>query len=676
MSIEKTDVQLCTIVDKMCANDIVSSGSYKADNKYIFDRYNAEDYGDEEEGLSTIKTTEVADTVDSDMVSYVRVFLSGNRPVEFEPLNASDQNDVKEAEIKNAYIQHILDGVDDSYIKQFNWLKEMDLQQMGWLEYGVEEEEKPITRSYHNLTPIEFQIKSQELAQELAVDVKEIEIESQEEVQLDGESEQRFDFKAKVTKTRQKFFIQNVPWEDMIITRNVQTKSDADIFGKRFRIRRGDLVAQGYDKELVAKIPTFDANLGDDVKTDRYKRQSGDNKDTGSQEWANQEVEGQDVYALIDWDDDDIAERRHVIKVGNDIVLENEPHDHIPYAGGSVIPMPHNIVGKSRAQLSLEQQRISTVFSRHISDNASAVNQGRAFVDSKTVNMEDYFNSAKHGAIRVKGNPSASVFPDPVMYHGDKTLQVLAHFDSLQAKRTGQIITNQALTSDQLHKETATRFQGMQQAASGKIELASRNIAEGPYTMLYEGLAWMAYTHQDTEQEFAVLGQQISVIPSDWENEHKAKSKVGTGFDDDEAKIQTLTGLLQLISQEQEAGSGLSDSQKKYNVYKELVRSTGLHGVENFFNDPSQPIQTVIAENEILKRQLAQLQQMMENPLEGAEKIKQQGSIMRDQMKYQHDKQMKAVDVNQENTDRATDAFFKAAELELQYNTDIPGQGL
>lgn len=631
------DTEICEIVDRLIANDIYSSGTYREDNQFIADRYNAELYGDEEEGLSSIVTTEVADTVDSDMVAYVRTFLSGNRPVEFKPVRDSPEA-VKEAELKNLYVQWIIDNCEGSFRKQYDWLKEGSIIKMSWIEYGIKEEVVTEEEEFTGYTASEVEAKMDPIRKEKGVDS--VEIEQTIEVMPDGSEVETFDFKVKVTRKKQVFFLQNIPWEDVICSKNVQCKHDAEVFGKRFRKRRGEVVSELMAKEEITKekaiervknIPLCGPGESESTKDRRFAGQGGYDPVDNYNQWAIQEVEGVDVYALVDADDDGIAERRHIIKFGNDIVLENEPFDHIPYAGGSVIPMPHNIVGKSRGEISVAQQRISTVFSRHISDNASAVNQGRAFVDTKTVNMDDYFNSVKHGAIRVKGNPSNSVLPDPVLYHGDKTLQVISHFDALHAKRVGQVLTNQALTSDQLHKETATRFNGLEKAATGKIELAARVIAETWYSDLYQGIAWFAQKYQDTVQEDFVLGEQLNIKPSSWRFEMNTKAVVGTGFDDDDKRISALLALLDLMSREIESGTTLADNQKKYNVYKQLVRASGLHGVDQYFNDPSKPLETVFAQNQILEQAVKMLQmqlQQSQDSLTEAQRIDAQAKLL------------------------------------------------
>ena|SRR6266478_2392617 len=53
--------------------------------------YNAEPYGNEIDGSSQIVTTEVRDTVESIMPSLMKIFLSGDKVAQFDPMGPEDE---------------------------------------------------------------------------------------------------------------------------------------------------------------------------------------------------------------------------------------------------------------------------------------------------------------------------------------------------------------------------------------------------------------------------------------------------------------------------------------------------------------------------------------------------------------------------------------------------------
>jgi len=301
--------------------------------------------------------------------------------------------------------------------------------------------------------------------------------------------------------------------------------------------------------------------------------------------------------------------------------------------------------------------------------------------------MDDLHNVRTRGSIRSK-DPLGSIVPEPVLYTGDKTLQVIQYMDSKHSQSTGQMQTNQALTSDQLNQETATRFDGVKEASLAKIELVVRNIAEIAYKDLYEGLAWFARHFQDSEVEAYLFGREMTFSPSSWRFDHRIIAKVGTGAGDDDKTIQALSAILATQQAEIDSGSGLADSKKKYNVYSELVRASDLHGVENFYNNPEQPEELLLAQNEKLKKTVEQLQlQIQENPLADAEKIRAQASLMvaesrkqeanqKDQlqiMKMRQDMQQFLLSLRQSGEQFDQGIIKDLTELELKYGQDVPG---
>ena len=579
--------------------------------------------------------------------------------------------DVREAEDKNIYIPYILRNVKDSFRKQHAFLKQAEIQKLGILEYGIRDERKTTTKSYTGLNELSLV----QLIQELQGDsgVTKVEIVGQDIVEDDEGAAYSVDIR--ITEGSQEYFIDNIANEDFICSRNTETKDDADIVGKRFRKSRGDLIAMGFDEDIVRGLPASTPDNNSSAKQERYKTQGGEDTDAPIQDWPNELVEGMDVYAKIDYDEDGIPERRHIIKCGREI-LENEPFDHVPYAITSAMLMPLNLVGKSRVEQGLTTQRVQSVLTRNVLDNVYSVNNPGHVVNDDVVEIDDLLTQRPNRIVRASGGIAGNILPIETPYIGDKALQVIQYMDSLQSRRTGSQLASQGLDADSLHKETATRFTGVQDEAAAKTELVARVIAETGYKDLYEGLAWFAMHFQDEAKEIYVLGRQMVVDPSSWKFDHKVEAVVGTGAGDNEKTLETLSGIYALQLQQKESGSTLTDDSKIYNTLEKIVKASGLHRPDRYFNDPERPDQLLMAENQLLKQQLQVMQQQLENPLEGAEKIKQQGSIMRDQMKYQHEKEMKAADINQDNKELAQDSFFKAAELELEYNTDIPGQGV
>lgn len=682
------DKELSALLDHMVSNSVSESGSFSGDNERWLSDYKADKF-DVIEGRSSVVSTDTRDLVEADMPSLARVFLGAGDPVEFQAVNNFSPEAMQEAKDKQNVVRHIIDNCDDSFRIQHDWLKASEFQSVSALEYGCEEIKDTRVKRYvsistDELTGVINDIKSEK-------DVEDVEI-----TETSDESGE-FDAEIRITYQRKKYFMRPVPVEDIIISRGATTKNTAEIIGKRFRKTKSQLMQEGFSMELIDSLPSSgdDTDRGSGIKQTRYEEQGGD---TGLQEsftqWANEEVEGVDVYALIDFDGDGIAERRHVVKVGN-VILENEQFDHVPYAIISSMLMPSNLIGVPRAELTKEHQRTNSVLRRQILDNLYAHNYPRMGYQGD-VDTDDLADIQFGGMVDMGTN--GTIQPLVVPFIGQEALQVVAYLDAARSNSTGINQANQGLQADQLHEETATRFEGMEEAGQAKIELVARVIAETGEKDLWEGMAWFASHYQDEDMEVRVLGRPMTFNPTEWRYDHRITAKVGTGAGDDEKTMSNLTGIYQIQTQLIAQGSTLTDASKLYNTLSEMVMTTGRSDVSAFFNNPEQPDQIIEAERDILQNMVKQMEANQQNPLAEAAAVEGKAMLDKALMEQKFDAQLETMkmeaDFNEklrnaklkfeqdtkQNQQKANELVanleYKYTELELKYRTDIPGKGM
>lgn len=683
------ETELIQVVNAMEANTVGKDDTFITDNQKYFNYYMGEPFGDEKPNRSHVVSTDVADVVESDMPSLIRVFLGSGQILEFQP-NSQRQEDIQEADEKNIYIPHILRTLPNSFKKQHDWLKAIEIYKVGVLEYGINEAATVKKRKFKRLDADEMTAYLDEFERD--ADISEVKITSQNSFKED--QQEFFDLEVSLVYEKKEFFIENIPVEDAIISQGAQTKEEADLIGKRWTKTRGELVEDGFDEKLVKSLTKSKHTENTQLKEDRFSGQGGtDDKATDQQltnnaevHWTMELVSGIDVYAKVDFDEDGHRERRHIIKSGSTILL-NEDFDHVPYAIASSIMMPHNIVGRSRAEITCPYQRKNSVLERSLLDNTYMVGAGRNIISNK-VNMDDMLSVRQNGIVRFNGDDPVTnhVLPLVTPYVGDKTLQVLQYCDSKRAQTTGSLMANQGLQSDDIHKETATRFRGVEDAAAAKVELLTRVIASA-YAELYQGLAWFANHFQDSDQEIFVLGQTLTTNPSKWQFEQYIEPEVGIGAGDDQQMLQNHSALLSIQEQLQARGSALVDEKKIFNQIKRISGLMGVKDVSTVINDPEQPQQLLMAENEQLRNMVQQAQVLLSqqaNPLAEAETIKANKELALRQQQLANDNQQFLLELEEKrrqfNIKTATDmekhgddTAVKLTEMELESNQHVPG---
>ena len=684
-----TDNELASILSEAERQAAIFTGEFMAENtKYLnaYFGYATGDFAANSE-QSSVVSTDVADVIEADMPSLARVFLGSGDVITFVP-STDNQKEIAEAEEKTKYVNWIIRNQPESFQIIHNWLKDAEIQKNGVVKYFIEEQKEVDEHEYKSLTAEEINDVIESL-QGKDVDRVKVEVAEQEEDELN----QTFDIKFRVTTTDNKICIINIPPESFLITKNAKSLEDASLIGDRVKKTRGELLAEGFPRDLISTLPEVDyeEKQQSNINTVRNRDQGGSTptESTDLADWANEHVEISDLYCKVDFDGDGIAERRHIMMSGN-VILVNEYFNHVPYASLSAYLMPHKAIGRSRAEVTYSTQRQKTALARGMMDNIYMVNNPRHVVHDD-IDLDDMLTVRTNGIVRLdEGSnvlPGQAVFPLAVPYIGDKALQTIQYVDQARAQSTGSLLASQGLDADKINKETATRFNGVQDASDAKIELIARNYAETGFRKLYEGIAWLASKYQDQMQEFRVLGKALKVKPTSWMYNHHIESNVGLGAGNNEKLVESMQGIYAIQKQLQAEGSLLVDNKDIYNTLRRITDGLGLPSAKEFFNDPEEPTELVLRQNELLNQQVLMMQEQMQvlqqqadNPLAEAELVKRegdiaiaQGKLALDAAKLEEDKRQFNIETAQKGVKQQEGTAIELTKLELENNNDVPG---
>lgn len=661
-------------LDKLTYDATGNNAKFIEENAELLRRYNGEPYGDELPERSKVISNDVMDVVEADMPSLARVFVGPGEILKFKP-NTSKEEDVKEAEDKTKYVDWQIRHQPWSYEVLMGFIKNAEIQKISVVKYFIEETTEVEEHKKTGISDTELAEFMDSLQGE---DVTSVDIDREEE----GDEENTVVIK--VERTTKQVRVEDVQLENFRMTRNAKSKDSAQLVGDVSVMTRGELIAKGVDKSIVESIPLRgNDEQNTSLPTERNRDEGGTDDQVDLSVWASEEVEVEDLYPLIDYDEDDISERRHIMRSG-DVIIENEVFNHVPYAIMPAILMPHKVVGKSRAEITAPTARAKTAILRGVQDNIYAVNSPRMGIN-KNVNQDDLLVIRPNGLVRsTKDTPiSNDIIPITVPYIGDKALQVIQYWDHSRAQSTGSLMASQGLNADDIGKETATRFEGIEDASQSKVELVARTMAETGFRQLYEGVAWLDSNFQNTEVEIEVLGEELRVNPGDWRFKHHTKSQVGLGAGDNEQTVQSLTGLWVMHQQLKQMNSPMTDEVKRYNIAKALVKAAGFTDEMDFFNNPEKPEDLTLAQNEIMTQLVEELQgqiKSLENPLAEAETIKAraklieaQGSQSLEVGKMQEEQRQFNAKLLQQNEEFMKTMAAKLTELELKYGQDVPG---
>lgn len=593
--------------------------------------YNREAYGNEVEGRSSIVTGEVAEVVDGALPQLLRVFTQSDEMVRFEPKGAGDEEKARQA---TEYVNWVLNHDNSGVILFHNWFKDALLQKNGIVKVYWDDQIDVTKEKYKNLN-------EEELTMLLADDEVEVVSQQMEEVEMAQELDQMtgmplppvfsYSVTLKRTKNNGKVIVENVPPEEFLISKKARTIADAPFVAHRKLTTRSELVAMGFDKTLVDKLPSYSDLTFTEERVARYDR--GEMPDEQSSlDHTMQDVEVYECYIKTDFDGDGIAELRKITYAGTEI-LDNEEVDFVPFCSICPIPMPHKFFGHSFADRAIDLQLIKSTVTRQILDNLYLTNNSRMGVVEGQVNLDDMLTVTAGGIVRIK-NPNAIV-PLSVPATASQSFPMLQYLDSVQSKRTGVNDVQQGLDPNILQNTTATAVAAMQSAAAGKVEMVARIFAETGVKDLFEKILQLLCKYQDKARVIRLRGKYVSIDPREWVNGFDISINVGLGTGNKQEQMAMVAMVLQKQEQILQT-QGFNNPLVNLTQYREtlgrFIEAAGYKDSSEFFKEIPPELEQQIAN--------PQPQQAPVDPAVQAYMAQAQAQMQIDQAKAQQEMQL------------------------------------
>lgn len=550
------------------------------ERRRALDYYLRNPYGNEVEGRSQIVTGEVAEAIDGALPQLIRVFTTTEDIVYFEPKTANDEESAKQA---TDYCNWVFYRENEGLLILHNWFKDALLQKVGVVKSYWDAKEDVTKEKYQSLT-------EDEMALLLSDESLEVVRQSVEMVPA-GVDMMGMPIEApsySVTVKRVNKYgcvkIENVPPEEFLISKAARNIEDAPFVAHRKLMQRSELIALGYDKDIVDELPSYDDLSFSPERIARFNE--GEQPDEAqSLDPAMQTVEVYECYIRIDEDEDGIAELHRIVYCGSEI-LEDEECEYIPFHSICPIPIPHKFFGQSLADRTMDIQLIKSTITRQSLDNLYLTNNNRVGAVDGQVNLDDLLNATPGGIVRMK-NPNALV-PLQVQSTFGQAMPMLEYMDSVQAKRTGVNDAQQGMDPDVLSNVTAAAVAAMMKSNSGKLELIARIFAETGVKSLFKGILYLLGKYQDKAKIVRMRGKYVQFDPRTWSNEYDVSVNVGLGSGDRDQKLTMLQMVLakqeQIIQQYGPANPLVSVGQYR-NTLARFIEAAGFKDATAFMNE-------------------------------------------------------------------------------------------
>ena len=500
--------------------------------------YLGDPFGNEVDGRSQVVSRDVRDSVQAVLPSMMRVFFGSEKVVEFVPRTADDMAMSEQA---TDYLNYVVRQDNDAIAIFYSVFKDALMNKGGFVKWWWDDSIEVHTHTFEGLDEGALGLILQEEGVE-AVSVEGrpatgISPEQIQQMEAQGQpTPQIYDVEIKRSRKRNQVKIETMPPEEFFVDAAATSLDDAMVVGHRTMSTVSDLVALGYDRDML------DDHLSDEfafVDSDEYTARYSNTEMPGPVSAAERRrVLYTEAWCYIDYDGDGIAELRRVCTVGNNYeVVNNEPADSIPFAMFACDPEPHVFFGSDIADLTKDIQRVKSAVLRGMLDSLSFALYPRTGVVEGMVNIDDVLNPEVGSIIRMRQPNMVQQLDVPFL--GKDAFPMIAYLDAMKEARTGQTAASQGLDPDVLQSTTRVAVTATIKGAEQHLEMMARLFADS-FKRMFKGILKLIITHQDRERIIRLRDEWVPIDPRVWDSTMDVSVSVGLGVGTTDERLGVL----------------------------------------------------------------------------------------------------------------------------------------
>jgi hypothetical protein len=549
------------------------------------------------EGRSQVVKTEVRDSIRAAKPSIMRTLLQSRKIVEYIPNQlwgaglAEQQSEyVTQQFWKNGGYKMILSCVDESMKKKIGPVKTF------W-------EENPHPEYNHGTGMSAEEITALDEADDIEfISIEERSIPS-------GGNEQVYDAEWNQLFYNGKVCMEAFPAIEFFINRNATGIDGAVVHGHRRDVTVSEALELGLDYgdwwRLDSDDPEQNQHQGESYERRRYQKNSTDDMD--SKDLANHLFLLTECYCSFDLDGTG-ALQKYVFWLGGTgyTYLGHDKIDDWCIDLVEIDPVPFAPLGRSLADLTMNEQEMNTSVLRAITDNFHMANNPRYAANPLLTDFNDLMNNAIGAPVKNKNGGQIDVLDIP--FTGQQGLPLLQYLEQDVQNKVGVTKASQGLDPDAMQSTDKDAVRNTIMLAQGQVELMVRNIIETGLIPLFRKMLRLSIRHMDRRQIIRSKGMVVPVDQSVFDPNLVAEPNVGLGSAAPEQKMQ---GLLFILSEQKETlGTFGMDNPfvsltNIYNTLEDITELSGFHDVGRYFNLVTPEIEEKLAQ----QRQKAQEQQ-------------------------------------------------------------------
>ena len=416
---------------------------------------------------------------------------------------------------------------------------------------------------------------------------------------------------------------------------------------------KGELVAEGYDPDLVESLST---TAHESLDRSRHARHSIDSS------WLPDDRAGEDDNALvdvleaffdIDMDGDGIPETWKFTIAGN-VLLDKERVSRKPVHFWTPYRIPHKTIGLSLADITMDIQRTNSGLIRGVVDNVFLTNTSMKIADLSIIrNPRDLIDNPIGAVINSPDPQAVSIVPQPQV--NPATFNALGMLLEQKTGRTGlSKLPAQQVVSHQNSEDMINTLM-----AEGKARIAemARSFAETFLKPLFVDVYNIGVEYGQVVGIATDTGYRV-LDPSTFKPvRNNMKIAVALTADERAKRAQALMNTYQTLSQDPQM-SPLFGVEEKYALLTDFFESIGT-GSPRYLKNPMTP------KGQQAMQQAAQQAQMQQQAQ--AQGMQAQMALVSAQIaKLQAQAQELAENISIKREENTVEGIVKGADMKLE----------
>jgi hypothetical protein len=614
-----TDDELLALTDA----EMQDAQSYCGGNgKLATERQRAEYYfhalpkGDlappEIEGRSSVVDTTVRNTVLGMHAPLVKVFCGTENVVEFAATQPSDEEKAKQA---TEYLNYLLRKKCSGYEVIYTWIFDALKSKKGFIKVWWDDTPIVTEEEYTGQTDVQLALlldddEVEVVAQKAYEDEDAAKAKAKQLEQMQGQLAQMaqaamqdpsaaqqaqqaqaqfeqfasqpvpmlYDVTLKRTKANGKLCVENVPPEEMYVSRSCKHIDDETFKAHKVMRTIGQLKASGYKN--VDSIQTDDAQpTPESVERDQFGSTYALTSPSEMQDPDSRRVWLEECYMHADIE----GRGRSLYKVvrAGGRILDYEKVDANPFVDLASIPLPHQYFGMSPADLAMQAQKVKTSLKRVMLDNMYLQVNGRTIAVEGQVNLDDLLNSRPGGVVRVKQVGAVGPLQQGMSdMSGAMSLLEATEIDAEESTK----YSRQTQGGNMQLAQTATQSNIVTNRADQGVEMIARTMAETGFTLLFKKMLRLVTRHQNKAEQVQLSGGWANIDPREWNSQFDLTINVGLGTGNKDQQVAHLN----MLFQQQMAGLqiGTATPENVYNSQVKFTEALGFKSGDAYFTSP------------------------------------------------------------------------------------------